>query len=366
MHAIVSREGAQSAETSLAELSLLVDTLGMNAVEKRTPRVQRIHPKHYLGAGQIEAIAARAREVNAAAVVFNNELSPSQRLNLEDMFELAVLTRTDVILRIFSMRARTNIAKLQVELARLTFEYPRLKGTWSTMSHTDAVTGKLGGPGETKLEYDRRHARERMHAIRRDLARAVKNMATGRKSRKDAFTCALVGYTNAGKSTLFNALCNESAYVEDKLFATLDTSTRKLYLGDDVRLDVVVSDTVGFIADLPHLLVESFTSTLAEVRDADLLVHVVDAEKEAVDRDMRSVEAVLAEIGAHDIPRLVVFNKCDRIDEYRSAILRTANPEALRVSARMRTGIDELKEKIKGIILSSESGTRAALRGNIV
>lgn len=338
---------------------MLLDTLGITVAEEKHIRLPRIHPKHYIGAGHVASLSERAEALNASAVVFNNELSPSQRLNIEDAVKRPVLTRTDIILRIFSMRARTKTAKLQVELARLSFEYPRLKGKWSTMSHTDAVTGKLGGPGETQLEYDRRHARERMHGIRRELARAVTVMETGRRARRDAFAVALVGYTNAGKSTLFNRLCHEKTYVEDKLFATLDTSTRRLYLGGDMPCDVVLSDTVGFIQDLPHLLVESFKSTLAEVRDADLLLHVADAGKEMSALDRQSVEAVLAEIGANDVPRLLVMNKCDTIDEHRIRAVRAESPEAVCISAARGSGIDELKEKIKDIILSERTSRDA-------
>ncbi|MBI4976302.1 MAG: GTPase HflX [Spirochaetes bacterium] len=338
------------AEACLEELSLLAATLGCRVAQTRVFKLAHFTPRYCIGTGQIELLKSLVEKHKAEAVLFDNELSPAQVTNLAEFLGVEIVSRTDVILRIFSLRAKTTIAKLQVELARLSFEYPRLKGKWSTLSHTDSVVGKMGGPGETQLEYGRRHARERMHVIKQELKRAEQSKATGRRSRAAAFRVSLAGYTNAGKSTLFNALCREQTYVENKLFATLDTFTRKLYLSG-VSTDIVLSDTVGFIERLPHLLVESFKSTLAEIAEANIILHVADASRDDIDSVLATVESTLSEIGAGSVPTLLVFNKTDLITPLKRDGLAGRFPDALFVSALTRTGFDELKETLKRHIL---------------
>lgn len=347
--------GAEDQQASdIDELAMLADTLGYKTVSKHVFKINRISPKFYLGSGNVELLKSMTEELGARAVLFDNELSPSQFHNLENELDVLVLTRTELILQIFSMRAKTKHAKLQVELAYLEFDQPRLKGKWTHFSRIKGGSGVGKGMGETQLEIDRRRSRERMIQIRKELKKLEKSKKTSRKGRQSTLRTALVGYTNAGKSTLFNALVKEHCYVEDKLFATLDTFTRKLYLGGDMERDVLISDTVGFIKKLPHGLVESFKSTLSEVNEADLLLHVIDAGRDDIELNIENVERVLAEVSADELPRILLFNKIDLIDEDKLEFLRRNYPKAVFISAVKKDNLDGLKATVKRLLLSPD------------
>lgn len=347
-----------SPENIIEELNRLLDTAGYTVVDKFIFKQKEINPKTYISKGRLEAIKELAKKEGVSYIVFDNELTPSQIASIEKNSEkedndeskksnnIEAKTRTDIILEIFSMRAKTNVAKKQVELARLEFEYPRLKGKWSHFSRIEGGIGVRGGSGEMQLEYDRRRARDKINKLKKELSRISKSADTGRHRRGTAFKIVVVGYTNAGKSTLFNMLCKESVYVEDRLFATLETRTRKVYLNGNEPFDVVISDTVGFIDRLPHLLVESFKSTLAEVKEADLLIHLIDSTSSNMEAMIESVEKTLKEIDASEIKTLMVFNKIDSLEREKINMLETKYNEALFISSKTAINIDKLKNKI--------------------
>ncbi|MEI0602678.1 GTPase HflX [Brachyspira alvinipulli] len=335
----------------LNELSMLCDTAGYEVIERYSFIQQKISAGTYIGTGKLESLKESALIDNVEYFVFDNELSGSQVNAIEDGSNITALTRTEIILEIFAMRAKTMTAKMQVELAFLEFEYPRLKGKRTNLSQIKGGIGLRGGAGEKQLEYDRRRARERIHKLKSQLSKVEKSASTGRKGRGNTFRIAIVGYTNAGKSTLFNLLCKESVYVEDKLFATLDTHTRKLYISDDTPVEVIISDTVGFIDRLPHTLVASFKSTLSEVVEADLLLHLSDASDENIDEKLIHVESIIKEIDASHIKRIVVFNKSDSIDEIQKNRISTSYNDAVFISAKNNTNIEVLKNKILDTIL---------------
>lgn len=287
-----------------------------------------------------------AKASGATMVVFDDELSPSQQQHLEEEIGVKVLDRTALILDIFAQRAHTSEGKLQVELAQLEYNLPRLRGLWL---HLSRLGGGIGtrGPGETQLEVDRRRVRQRIQRIKRELKEVAKNRETQRKKRHESavYTVSLVGYTNAGKSTLLNALTGAEVLVEDKLFATLDSTSRCLKTPN--HQPIVISDTVGFINKLPHQLVAAFRSTLDEVRDADLLLHVVDASHPNMREQMDAVESVLEEIGAAEKPRLTVLNKIDLLGDGDRERLRKVYPDAVLISAVSGAGLEDLVDKIE-------------------
>jgi GTP-binding protein HflX len=338
---------ALAGEEDLAELGELLRTAGVAVVGELVQRREQPHPNTYLGPGKIRELKALAHECDANLIACDDELSARQERSLEDALELPVVDRTTVILDIFASHAGTAEGKLQVELAQLEYNLARMRGLWS---HLERLGGGIGtrGPGETQIETDRRLARDRIAALRRRLERVKRTRAVQRTQRERAATptIALVGYTNAGKSTLLNALTDAHVGVRDRLFHTLDPTIRMLRLSGRPYL---LTDTVGFIAKLPHQLIDAFTATLEETRRADLLVHVLDASEpeERLVAMKRAVEQTLAEIGAGDGPRLLVLNKIDLLDESALEELRLHHPEAVLVSGVAGEGLGELGERIE-------------------
>ncbi len=304
--------GATRAEDSLDELDALATSAGLKPVGRVAVRRARQDAALCIGSGKADEIAARIAEAEAALVLFDHELSPVQQRNLSQRWDVPVMDRTELILDIFARRARSHEGKLQVELARLEHLSARLVRGWTHLERQRGGIGVRGGPGETQLELDRRMLGVRVKRLRAQLEQLRKQRRTRRRARdrRPAFAVSIVGYTNAGKSTLFNALTRAGTYAADQLFATLDTLTRKLRVPCGAQ--VVLSDTVGFVRDLPHQLVEAFTATLEETAQADLLLHVVDASAPDRDEQIAQVDRVLAEIGAADVPRILVHNKIDR------------------------------------------------------
>ena len=302
-------------DTELQELGLLAQTAGLNPVLRITCKRKAPDAALFVGSGKADEIKMAAQLHGAREVLFDQALSPAQQRNLERHLELPVNDRTLLILQIFAQRARSHEGKLQVELARLRYLSTRLVRRWSHLERQSGGIGLRGGPGERQIELDRRMITDSIKRTRERLDKVKRQRQTQRKQRvrRDTFNISLVGYTNAGKSTLFNALVKARAYAADQLFATLDTTTRQLYLGDAAR-SVSLSDTVGFIRDLPHGLVDAFAATLQEAVDADLLLHVVDASSPDFPEQMEQVYKVLGEIGAQDIPQILVFNKLDAIE----------------------------------------------------
>ena len=298
----------------LQELGLLAESGGLKPVARLTCKRKAPDPAFFVGSGKADEIKALALMHGAVEVLFDQSLSPAQQRNLERHIGLPVNDRTLLILEIFGQRARSHEGKLQVELARQQYLSTRLVRRWSHLERQSGGIGMRGGPGETQIELDRRMINDSIKRIKERLLKVKKQRNTQRRQRdrRDTFNISLVGYTNAGKSTLFNALVKARAFAADQLFATLDTTTRQLYLGEAGR-SVSLSDTVGFIRDLPHGLVEAFQATLQEATEADLLLHVVDAANPDFPEQMAEVQKVLAEIGAHQVPQLLVFNKLDAL-----------------------------------------------------
>jgi GTP-binding protein HflX len=331
----------------LAELRELLLTAGVGVVGEMIQRREAPHPNTYLGPGKVAEAKAAARAADANLIACDDELSPRQERNLEEALGLPVVDRTTVILDIFAAHAGSAEGKLQVELAQLEYNLARMRGLWS---HLERLGGGIGtrGPGETQIETDRRLARDRIAALKRRLEHVKGTRAVQRAERERASlpTIALVGYTNAGKSTLLNALTGAEVEVRDRLFHTLDPTTRTLLLSGRRHL---VTDTVGFISKLPHQLVDAFAATLEETRRADLLAHVLDASapEEQAELMRRSVEMTLQEIGAGDRPRLLVLNKIDLLDSEQRDELRLRWPEAVLVSGATGEGLEELGERIE-------------------
>jgi GTPase len=313
-------------------------------------RRERPDPALFVGSGKAEEIAAQMKSVGAGVALFDVALSPAQQRNLERELDARVLDRTALILDIFGQRAKSREGKLQVELAQLDHLSTRLVRGWTHLERQRGGLGKTGGPGEKQIELDRRMITTRVKALRERLKVLHKQRRTQRRSRdrRHVFTVSLVGYTNAGKSTLFNALTRAEAYAADQLFATLDTTSRRCFVAPDV--EVVLSDTVGFIRGLPHALVEAFKSTLEESVEADLLLHVVDAASPAREAQIAEVDRVLREIGADRVPQLLVFNKVDRLGR---AVGVEHDPcgtlSRVFLSAATGAGVDELREVIAGL-----------------
>ncbi|MGJ7510968.1 GTPase HflX [Variovorax sp. GT1P44] len=299
----------------LEELGLLAQTAGLEPVARLVCKRKAPDAALFVGSGKADEIRELAELHRASEVVFDQSLSPAQQRNLERQLGVAVYDRTFLILEIFAQRARSHEGKLQVELARLQYLSTRLVRRWSHLERQRGGIGTRGGPGETQIELDRRMIGEAIKRTRERLAKVQRQRGTQRRQRerRDTFNISLVGYTNAGKSSLFNTLVKARAYAADQLFATLDTTTRHLYLGD-ARRKVSISDTVGFIRDLPHGLIDAFKATLQEAVDADLLLHVVDASNPHHPEQMAEVQAVLKDIGADNVPQLLVFNKLDALE----------------------------------------------------
>jgi GTPase len=334
-------------EHSLDELAGLAGAAGATVVLRVMQDRPRPDPATFLGSGKVKSLAAACDELDADVVIFDNELSPAQLRNLEEVLERNVVDRTQLILDIFARRARTREGKLQVELAQLKYLLPRLVGSATALSRLGGGIGTRG-PGETKLETDRRRIRHRISILGKeiDTVRRRRTQLRERRQKGATPTVALVGYTNAGKTTLFNSLTGDTAVASDALFVTLDPLVRKVRLPD--RRELLVSDTVGFIERLPHSLVAAFRATLEEVAAADLLLHVVDASSAERERQMEAVRAVLAEVGADRVPSIDVFNKCDQLDEGERARLRALYPGALCVSALHGEGRDEIVAAMEG------------------
>jgi len=331
-------------DLSLDELALLADTAGATVLDRIVQRRGTVHPATFIGKGKLEEVKDRAQQLEAVVTIFDDDLSPAQVRNLEKALGTKVIDRSELILDIFARRARTREARLQVELAQLEYSLPRLTGMWK---HLERQAGGIGtrGPGETQLETDRRLVGERIARLKRDLAAVERERETQRRKRRREFRAALVGYTNAGKSTLFNALTKSTVFVENRLFATLDATTRQMVSPE--RVTALLTDTVGFIRKLPHHLVASFRSTLTEATEADVLVQVVDASDPDFRRQMTAVDRVLDELLEEPRPMLLVFNKADRLgDPELEAGLRSEFPGCHVISARTGRGLAALRADI--------------------
>jgi GTPase len=353
---------ASSFDASLDELALLAASAGDEPVVRITARRKAPDAALFVGSGKADEIKLAVTAHGAQGVIFDQALSPIQQRNLERHLGVAVADRTGLILDIFAERAKSHEGKLQVELARLQYQSTRLVRRWSHLERQTGGIGLRGGPGETQIELDRRMIGERIKSVKARLVRVQRQHDTQRKARTKSGTLrvSLVGYTNAGKSTLFNALTKARSYAADQLFATLDTTTRAMWL-KEAGCNVALSDTVGFIRDLPHKLVEAFRATLQEAVDADLLLHVVDAASPLIDEQRAEVERVLAEIGADRIPQILVYNKLDSLAQ---AQRPRSSPDVIEsapgvrtarvfVSAREGDGIDALRSLIAGHVTPS-------------
>ncbi len=329
------------AESSLEELALLARSAGARVVGSLVQERARRDPATLIGRGKVEEVRHLSDDLEADALFFDEDLAPAQQRNIERAVDRKTLDRTQLILDIFARRARTREGRLQVELAQLDYLLPRLSGKGVLLSRLGGGIGTRG-PGETKLETDRRRIRQRIQSIRREIEHVRRERLTRREARgrREAPVVAMVGYTNAGKSTLFNALTRGGAPVSDQLFVTLDPLVRKVRLGPGQELLLV--DTVGFIQKLPHSLVAAFRATLEEVKEADLLLHVVDASSAGVEEREAAVLAVLREIGARDRPTLLVLNKADATPQERRLALLAARPGAVAVSALQGEGLERL------------------------
>ncbi|WP_262284538.1 GTPase HflX [Micromonospora sp. MA102] len=372
-------EGTQDdADNSLTELAALAETAGSQVLEGLIQRRNRPDPATYIGRGKVDDLSAVVLATGADTVICDGELSPSQLRNLEQRTKVKVVDRTALILDIFAQHAKSREGRAQVELAQLEYLLPRLRGWGETLSRQTGGSGRGGGagggvgvrgPGETKLETDRRRIRHRISRLRRE----IKSMATvrqtkrARRSRNAVPAVAIAGYTNAGKSSLLNRLTGAGVLVENALFATLDPTTRRATASDG-RL-YTLSDTVGFVRHLPHQIVEAFRSTLEEVADADLVVHVVDGAHPDPEEQVRAVREVLAEVGADRLPELLVVNKVDAADEETLLRLKRLWPEAVLVSAHTGRGVDGLREAIEQRLPRPAVEVRAVLpydRGDLV
>jgi GTP-binding protein HflX len=332
------------AEESLRELGQLVEAAGGTVVHSLLQERESIDVTHFIGKGKVEEVARAARAHHADTVIFDHELSPGQVRNLENAVEKKVLDRSELILDIFAQHARTKTAKIQVEAAQLEYMLPRLTRLWV---HLSRLGGGIGtrGPGETQLEVDRRRIRHRLHRLRRALKAVERSRKVQRGRRKGSFRAVLVGYTNAGKTSLLNALAHTDVPTADRPFVTLDSTTRRTYVEDHKR--ILLTDTVGFIRRLPHHLIASFHSTLEEAIEADMLLHVVDLQSPHFEEQIGIVDEVLGELGAGDNRRLLVLNKADLLDAEVVDNLLRRYPQAVATSAIRGTGLDDLRAAIR-------------------
>lgn len=358
---IQSREDKIRIDEYLDELDFLVDTAGGDVKNRFIQQVNKPNPRTFVGSGKINEIREYVEAHKIDTVVFDDELSPSQLRNIEKELNCKILDRTNLILDIFAMRARTAHAKVQVELAQYEYLLPRLTGMWTHLSKQKGGIG-MKGPGEREIETDRRIVRERITKLKRQLEQIDKQKVTQRKNRGKLVRVALVGYTNVGKSTLMNLLSKSKVFAENKLFATLDTTVRKVAVGN---LPFLISDTVGFIRKLPHSLVESFKSTLDEIREADIIMHIVDISHPDFEAQIHTVDETLAEINCNDKDYILVFNKVDAyprqekefemlvetdekefvpFDELRNSWMANTNFPVIFISAKNKLNIDELRE----------------------
>lgn len=344
------RNAEWTLDESMAELARLAETDGADVVFTLTQRLEAPVPRTFIGKGKVEELVSYVRNLDADVVIFDDELTPSQQSNLEKIVgePVKIIDRTALILDIFGVHATTREGRLQVQLAQLQYVLPRLRGMWSHLvgEQTRGGIGSRFGQGESQLEVDRRLVRKRISTLRDELARLETRREVQSKARWDSgiYRVALAGYTNAGKSTLLNALTGSDVYVRDELFATLDPTTRSIELEEGRK--VTLTDTVGFIQKLPTTLVEAFKSTLAEVRAADLVLLVADASDAGAERQIRAVQTVLEEIGANQIPSVLVLNKCDLISAEELTSLQARHPDAGTISAREGTGLAGLLYRV--------------------
>jgi GTP-binding protein HflX len=354
-------------DSELQELGLLAQTAGLTPVARLTCKRKAPDAALFVGSGKADEIKWLAEQHGAQEILFDQSLSPAQQRNLERHIGLPVNERTLLILEIFAQRARSHEGKLQVELARMQYVSTRLVRRWSHLERQRGGIGTRGGPGETQIELDRRMISEAIKRIRERLEKVKRQRRTQRRqrARRDSFSISLVGYTNAGKSTLFNALVKARAYAADQLFATLDTTTRQLYLGEAGR-SVSLSDTVGFIRDLPHGLIDAFQATLQEAVDADLLLHVVDASNPGFPEQMAEVQRVLREIGADGVPQVLVFNKVDALASEQRPLQQVDHFDVdgvsvprVFVSARSGEGLSQLRTLLANRAQSAMTGQLA-------
>ena len=359
--------GLPDFDADLKELGLLAQTAGLAPVARLTCKRKAPDAALFVGTGKADEVRLLAEMHGAVEVLFDQSLSPAQQRNLERHLDLPVNDRTLLILEIFAQRARSHEGKLQVELARLQYVSTRLVRRWSHLERQRGGIGTRGGPGERQIELDRRMIGEAIKRIRDRLVKVKRQRSTQRRQRekRDTFNISLVGYTNAGKTTLFNALVKARAYAADQLFATLDTTTRQLYLGDAGR-SVSLSDTVGFIRDLPHGLIDAFQATLQETVDADLLLHVVDASSSDFLKQIDQVQSVLKEIGAIDIPQILVFNKLDMVEASLTPLCLRDTYEwcgqqfpRIFVSAQKGEGLAELRQLLAASVLAAQAPATA-------
>ena len=347
--------GDFNAEESIEELALLVETAGGEAVVTSTQKLPSVNPATYVGSGRIQEIAEICRTNEIDLIVADDELSPAQLKNIEDLTDTRVIDRTMLILDIFALRARSSEGKLQVELAQLKYSLPFLTGKGKSLSRLGGGIGTRG-PGESKLESDKRHMRRKIYALEEELKQIEKRRNTMRSRRKKdgIISVAIVGYTNAGKSTLMNRLTDAGVLAEDKLFATLDPVVRQITLPDG--MDILLSDTVGFINKLPHDLIEAFKSTLEEAANADIILHVVDISSDHYQAEMRVVEDVIASLGAADIPRINVYNKIDLID-----VRPKGTADDAFVSAATGEGMQALLNRIEHMLSAAHNRIEIAV-----
>ncbi len=370
---INDRHKQRQAEEYLDELEFLAETAGIVSVKRFIQLLPSPNSKIYIGPGKLEEIAAYCEQETIDVVIFDDELSPSQTRNIEKALPCRTLDRTRLILDIFSSRAQTAYAKTQVEVAQLEYMLPRLAGMWTHLERQRGGTGTRGGAGEREIETDRRIVRNRISKLKEELKKIDRQMAVQRGNRGQLVRVSLVGYTNVGKSTLMNLLSKSDVFAENKLFATLDTTVRKVVFDN---LPFLLSDTVGFIRKLPTQLVESFKSTLDEVREADLLLHVVDISHPGFEEQMDVVKQTLREIGAGDKPVFIVFNKIDAytyvrkeeddltpatrenrsLDELRHSYMASSQTPCIFISARERQNIDKLRTDLYGMVREIHSG----------
>jgi len=358
---ITHEQGIEKSMDYLDELAFLTITAGGTVTKTFTQKLNNPNPKTFIGEGKINEIREYIKENNIQTVIFDDELSATQERNISKIFNCKILDRTNLILDIFAQRAKTSYAKTQVELAQCQYLLPRLKGMWT---HLERQKGGIGmrGPGETEIETDRRIVRNKISLLKNKIKAIDKQMHVQRGNRGKLVRVAIVGYTNVGKSTLMNLLCKSKVFAEDKLFATLDTTVRKLVIGN---LPFLISDTVGFIRKLPTQLVESFKSTLDEVREADLLLHVIDITHSNFEEHKQSVEKILSEIKSLNKPTLLVFNKIDNyqaveieeddlitertkkhytLDQWKKTWMNELGENVIFISAKDKKNIDDLKE----------------------